>query len=257
MNTRYRYSYSTVFSYSTPVERHSFRLRYLPMVCGWQQPECEHMEIFPFTGFRESTDSQGNRLQWGEIVEPHDSLIIKSEGVVVQTGHYKEYGEPNPIYYNATPLTRADGDMLASYPDVYDIGDIFDAARYIMSRTYEIIRYVPGSTDLRDSAITSWKKGMGVCQDMSHIMIAVCRKLGMASRYVAGIIEGEGQTHAWVEVSDGTVWHPFDPTNNRCPETGYMKISHGRDATDCATVRGNFFSITTEMMKVECKLEKI
>ncbi len=257
MNLRYSYSYSTIFRYFPSVERHSFRLRYLPMACCWQAPECNNLEITPATHLHESIDSQGNSLQWGEIVAPHDSLIIESRGVVAQIDRYREYGIPNPIYYVSTPLTRTDADIMDAYSEVYGYREVFERAAYIMARTHELIEYAPGVTDWRDSALTSWHKKKGVCQDMAQIMIAVCRKIGIAARYVAGLIEGEGQTHAWVEVSDGQVWLPFDPTHNRCPETGYMKISHGRDARDCATVRGHFFCLATETMDIECKLEKI
>lgn len=257
MSQRYRYFYSTAFRYTPPVERHAFRLRYLPMDCCWQRPESESLEISPEVILRESTDSFGNAIQWGEIVEPHDFFIIKSQGVVVQSVPYIENGIPDPIYYITTPLTRADKDMMDAFRGIQDCSEVFATASYIMSRTHELIEYVPGVTDCRDSAMTSWCKRMGVCQDMAHIMIAVCRRYGIASRYVAGIIEGVGETHAWVEVSDGKTWIPFDPTHNRRPEIGYMKIAHGRDAWDCATVRGHFFSLTNETMDVECKLEKI
>lgn len=257
MNIRYRYSYNTTFRYTPPVERHYFRLRYLPMSCGWQQPEISSLEVSPFVKLRNSTDFQGNEMQWGELIPTHACLIINSQGVVVQNGNYEEYGMPHPVYYQSTQLTRVDEDILDAYPELNRCGDVFATATYIMSRTHEIIDYVPGATDWRDSAMTSWHKGQGVCQDMAHIMIGLCRRLKIASRYVVGLIEGEGQTHAWVEVSDGKLWLPFDPTHNRCPETGYMKIAHGRDAFDCATVRGHFFSLTSERMEVECKLEKI
>ncbi len=257
MNIRYRYSYSTVFRYYPPVERHSFRLRYLPMACSWQRPDSVCLELSPVVNIHMSTDSQGNGLQWGEIIEPHDSFTIKSSGIVTQTASYREFGTPAPIYTIATALTGSCEEMMKFYGNPVAGRGVFDTASHIMSRTHELIEYVPGATDWRDSALTSWKKRKGVCQDMAHIMIAVCRKLGIASRYVAGLIEGEGQTHAWVEVSDGCLWLPFDPTHDRRPEQGYMKISHGRDASDCATVRGHFFSLTTESMDVECKLEKI
>lgn len=257
MNIRYRYSYDTVFNYYPPVDRHSFRLRYIPMTCNWQRPEFNSLDISPAANLRESTDSWGNNIQWGEIVPPHDRLVIKSRGVIVQCDYYMEQAISIPIYYVPTALTRVCDEMINAYPDALGRDDILNTADYIMSRTYEAIDYSQGVTDFTDSAITSWQKGMGVCQDMAHIMIAVCRKLGIASRYVAGLIEGEGQTHAWVEVSDGKVWIPFDPTHNRRPKEGYVKLSHGRDAADCASVRGHFFNLSTETMEVECKLEKI
>ncbi|MDO4497959.1 MAG: transglutaminase family protein, partial [Bacteroidales bacterium] len=91
----------------------------------------------------------------------------------------------------------------------------------------------------------------------AHLMIALCRAKGWYARYVNGFILGEGQTHAWVEVSDGNVWVPYDPTLDVIPDWGYVKIAHGRDANDCPTNRGRFLGFTTETMSVSVSLSEL
>ena len=41
---------------------------------------------------------------------------------------------------------------------------------------------------------------MGVCQDQAHVMLAMCRSVGVRARYVSGHLIGQGGTHAWIEV---------------------------------------------------------
>ena len=56
--------------------------------------------------------------------------------------------------------------------------------------------------------------GCGVCQDYSHIMIALCQMSRIPARYVVGMLMGEGLSHAWVEIYDGGAWRGIDPTNH-------------------------------------------
>lgn len=52
-----------------------------------------------------------------------------------------------------------------------------------------------------------------MCQDESHVMIALCRLSGLTARYAAGFLYGEGESHAWVEVLHNGRWYGLDPTN--------------------------------------------
>lgn len=89
---------------------------------------------------------------------------------------------------------------------------------------------VPQVTSLDTPASEIIKTHQGVCQDYAHLMIALCRLHDIPARYVCGFMEGEGETHAWVEVCDGNAWHGFDPTHNEEISCGYVKLAHGRDA---------------------------
>lgn len=82
--------------------------------------------------------------------------------------------------------------------------------------------------------------GCGVCQDYAHILTALCRAAGIAARYAAGMMTGEGASHAWTEVWDGQFWHGLDPTHNCLVDERYIKLSHGRDFMDAAVDRGCF-----------------
>ena len=91
--------------------------------------------------------------------------------------------------------------------------------------------------------------GKGVCQDYAHVMLSLCRVVGVPARYVSGHLVGEGGSHAWVEVvvSDAlargtsrTVAVAFDPTHNRRAGQGYFTVAIGRDYNHVAPTSGTF-----------------
>ena len=80
---------------------------------------------------------------------------------------------------------------------------------------YQHMRYQPGITQPATTAAEALTLGQGVCQDYAHILLALCRAAHIPARYVNGFIEGEGATHAWVEVYlDGLGWIPVEVTGS-------------------------------------------
>jgi transglutaminase-like putative cysteine protease len=108
------------------------------------------------------------------------------------------------------------------------------------------MRFCAGVTRVDTPASEALAGRAGVCQDYSHIMLAICRSLGLPARYVSGFIPGEGYMHAWVEalVADsrtGTMhWEGYDPTHNRRTDAHYLAVAIGRDYADVSPVTGEF-----------------
>ena len=114
--------------------------------------------------------------------------------------------------------------------------------------------YKSGVTRVETTAEQALELGCGVCQDYAHILIALCRALGVPARYVAGIQEGTGETHAWVEIYDNGYWVGIDPTNHKMVDERYLKLSHGRDFADCGINRGLFIGGCTQKQTVEASV---
>jgi transglutaminase-like putative cysteine protease len=99
----------------------------------------------------------------------------------------------------------------------------------------EKIRYVPLSSTFPVSAIEVNARGEGVCRDLAHIGIALCRALCIPARLVVGYLQDlePMDIHAWFEVFVGGQWYTFDTMS---PETdgARIAIAQGRDATDVA-----------------------
>jgi transglutaminase-like putative cysteine protease len=103
--------------------------------------------------------------------------------------------------------------------------------------TYEL-----GPTGVRTTAAEAWSLQRGVCQDMAHVMIAMCRTQGIAARYVSGHLLGEGASHAWVEARDPCTGRTvaYDPTHARQADLRYVTVAVGRDYRDVAPTAGSY-----------------
>jgi len=117
---------------------------------------------------------------------------------------------------------------------------VCQVAEYIRGR-FAYARDVTDATSPIDHLL---EHGKGVCQDFTHLMIAVLRSFGVPARYVSGYIHRENkesQSHAWCEVWLPDVgWIGFDPTNG-CPVGGhFVKTAVGRDFTDVPPNKGTY-----------------
>lgn len=97
------------------------------------------------------------------------------------------------------------------------------------------IRCVKDSSEVQVSAINVNARQWGVCRDLAHMGIALCRSLSIPARMVVGYLHGlqPMDFHAWFEAYVGGRWYSFDATqtgNNRA----YVAIGYGRDAADVA-----------------------
>jgi len=175
---------------------------------------------------------------------------------------------PLMIYREPTPLTflseecRLDleGSIgCQSEKDTADIPseNILEKAWLICHYVYRLMDYVPQVTSLDTPASEIIKSHQGVCQDYAHLMIALCRLHDIPARYVCGFMEGEGETHAWVEVCDGNTWIGFDPTHDVEIHQGYLKLAHGRDAADCPVSRGIYMGNALQSTEVHVLLKEI
>ncbi len=97
------------------------------------------------------------------------------------------------------------------------------------------IRYEPGSSDDPISAVEVNRKQSGVCRDLSHLGIALCRAISIPARLVVGYNYGlePMDMHAWFEAFVGGRWYAFDATQEEMTP-GYVAIGFGRDAADVA-----------------------
>ena len=96
------------------------------------------------------------------------------------------------------------------------------------------IAYVPGASTTRTSALDTLTERVGVCRDMAHVMIALCRAMSIPARYVTGTDFGAEAVrapdfHAYVEVFIGGRWFVFDPSGTGIP-MGFVRIGTGADA---------------------------
>lgn len=162
----------------------------------------------------------------------------------------------DPRWRTPTELTAADAMLTELARDIPAVGLRGAAlAEAVCSRVHAEMTYEHGVTGVGTTAGAAYALRKGVCQDFAHVMLAVTRRLGLASRYVSGQLVGTGGSHAWVEVlvPDGEGHAEvvsLDPTHARLTTLTYLTIAVGRDYRDVAPLSGWYRSPHPGHLKV-------
>lgn len=250
---RLAYRHTALITFSERVTEHAFALRSTPFDGGGQRVLGARTTVIPTCVLGVSLDAFGSRVTAGYIGQRHDLFVYEATGLV-ETAQPAPAERPSPLYLYATRLTECDAGMRlaarALPPDPAQSGWMEALMAVVAGR----LSYSPGSTDCSTTAAEAWRKGAGVCQDYAHVALALCRQRGVPARYVAGLMMGEGATHAWVEVCRQGRWVGFDPTNQNLVDGRYVKIAHGRDFDDCSLSRGSFRGLAEQCSKVSVEV---
>ncbi|MGL4553254.1 MAG: transglutaminase-like domain-containing protein, partial [Gemmataceae bacterium] len=103
--------------------------------------------------------------------------------------------------------------------------------------------------------------GKGVCQDFTHLMLAILRTFGVPARYVSGYIHREGkesQSHAWCEAwLPDQGWVGVDPTNDSLVGEPFVKVAIGRDFSDVPPNKGIYRGPAQESIQVRVETRRL
>jgi transglutaminase-like putative cysteine protease len=245
-----RYRLRQRFSYSYTGRAYDLRHRLVvvpPAVHGDQRLRLGGVEVSsPDAEVIWRGDEDGNRttsVRLAVVPESVDMMV----SVMVERG-----GEPALLSSSVlrddrmlrpTPLTSPD-ERIRSLAREHAVADAEQTADNICSMIPSLVSYGFGATDVNTTAADALAGGMGVCQDQAHLMLAMCRSVGVRARYVSGHLIGQGGTHAWVEalVPDGLGARAiaFDPCHGRRADRRYVTIATGRDYRDVAPTSGSY-----------------
>lgn len=209
---------------------------------------------------RQSLGQFGSRRIYGCIDSPHTDFTIAVSGKV-KTGLeiFEEFCEDpleSAVFRVQSGLTQP-GPAIRAFHDSLDLcGSAYDRAMAIRKAVHEAFSYQPGATSAHESGEYAFARKQGVCQDYAHVMLSLLRMEGIPARYVAGMLLGEGASHAWVEAQCGGYWYGFDPTNDLLVDDGYIRVSCGRDSADCAVIRGTFYGLAAQVQREQVTVEK-
>lgn len=246
-------------NFDREVTNHHFLLRLSPMETERQHTVSYSSRIFPETSMSEEKDGFGNRGYAGVIEGPHDSLSVEAEGVVEicpvnSTGFHPMYRYPSEYTMPDEGIRRFLREAEAVFGKTVSGKE---GILFLMDRLFGRFAYTPGVTSVKTTAAQAFAGGRGVCQDYAHIFISLCRLAGVPARYVAGMLLGEGATHAWTEVWLGKEWIGADPTHNCLVNEDYIKLTHGRDFADSAVDKGWFLGPAFQKQQIYVKVEEI
>lgn len=250
--------YRMKLEFDCPVAEHYYVLRFAPKSDSVQKIMVEHCQVDPAEGSAWQLDGFGNQLFVGNIRREHDHFSYEISGTARVNRKAQEPEKLNPVFRHESPLTKADEPIRNFYEKICPSeDDVSQRAVSMMHSLYENFSYVPGSTGIHTTAAQAWENKRGVCQDYAHVLISLCRLDGIPARYVAGLMLGEGASHAWTEVYADGRWVALDPTNNQLVNDDYIKIAHGRDYADCAVDRGIFRGSALQTQNVYVKVEEL
>lgn len=256
----------TRYRYDAPVRESVMQLIMQPKSEGAQRLQSFQLAARPRATLQAYTDHFGNAVYHFCVPGTHSDLVIEADATVEVS---PQMAPPEWIGTDAwekleAPQVQADNfDMLrqtaltASGPDLEAFvagrglvkgSDPMTAMRRLSRAIYEGFDYVPSITDVDSPIQVALKAHKGVCQDFSHIMLAVARSWGIPARYVSGYLFTKRETgdrsdpdatHAWVEaLMPGVGWVGFDPTNNTMAGERHIRVGIGRDYRDVPPTRG-------------------
>ena len=125
------------------------------------------------------------------------------------------------------------GDLARDIVDGEQLG--YDQVQKISDWIRNSVLYTPGTSAFPLSAIEVNQQSHGVCRDLAHLGIALCRSISIPARMVVGFLYGlePMDLHAWFEAYVGGCWYTFDPTEDDL-RGGRLAVAYGRDAADVA-----------------------
>ncbi len=152
----------------------------------------------------------------------------------------------NDIFLRATQLTTLPRPIDFNFDESISI---FENLQNLNKWIHDEFTFKADVTDIDTDLIHLLDIKQGVCQDFTHLFIAIAKDFGVPSRYVSGYLHqgngyfGDSQMHAWIECHiPGIGWIGFDPTNNLVAAENHIKVAHGKDYTDCPPIKGVVFS---------------
>jgi transglutaminase-like putative cysteine protease len=281
----YSIRHVTTFHYSEPISESVMEARMQPRSEGAQRCLSFSLRSVPKAQVMAYKDYLGNNIHHFDIPGKHQKLSVIAEAVVeVKTSALVREAVSPDVWKALDEQARSEeffdflipSTIAQPTPLLHDLaaelrverrGDPLSLLRELTRAMYDTFAYVPESTRVDspiDDALTDRK---GVCQDYTHIMIALVRELGIPCRYVSGYLfhRGNGSedrsagdaSHAWVEAWLPELgWIGFDPTNNLICDDRHIRVAIGRDYADVPPTRGVFKGAADTKLEVAVKVEQ-
>jgi transglutaminase-like putative cysteine protease len=274
--------HETVVEYAGAARASYNELRMTPLSAPGQVTLNSYVELHPRAAMWQYTDYWGTRVTAFDLQEPHSTLTIRAASTV------ETKAAPNPSsarvksdwaavarhvamgelaeFVTRTDRTTVGEQLEQEVRDRTHGADPHEAADEISAWLHDSVSYVPGATGVHTNAQESWEQKSGVCQDFSHIAIAMLRSIGLPARYVSGYLfptadaepglAVEGQSHAWVQYWAGS-WCGIDATNHTVPGPRHVLVGHGRDYGDVLPHKGIYHGAPDSALTVSVRFTRL
>jgi transglutaminase-like putative cysteine protease len=267
----------TQLAYSADVVESIMDSRLGPRTDAHQRWISFDLRVEPTAAIRRYNDGFGNAAHLITIGRPHRTIDVVTHGEIETTlvdpfqpaagapmalgpGDAVDFLSPSPLIPRVAALVTTAEPFAADAP--------FEAVQQLMHHVHEQLAYRPDVTTVETSVTEVLTHSSGVCQDFAHVLIGLCRAIGIPARYVSGYIlagadpdapkRGAAASHAWVEAFTPTHgWRGFDPTNDLLASEHHVKMAVGRDYHDVPPTRGTFRGVADEELAVEVATKQV
>ncbi|MHB1535072.1 MAG: transglutaminase family protein [Acidimicrobiales bacterium] len=276
MSWKLHIRHATGFRYRGEVTSSYNEARVTPLSTDRQLAVETAVEVTPATRTFRYWDYWGTLVDAFDIHEPHTELSVVGTSVVETSyppepstaagwddlgsgdvgGRFAELLAPTP-YVPALPGAGFEPDRSRSPAHAVEA-----AAGWVRGH----LRYGKGTTDVGTTAADALRIGAGVCQDFTHLTLALLRGMGIPARYVSGYLHPSecaevdtvttGESHAWVEAWTGE-WWGFDPTHQCAVGERHVAVGRGRDYLDVAPLKGVYHGAPAEALTVSVEITRL
>jgi len=204
----------------------------------------EEYKIVPSVPVIEFTDIYGNLCQ--RLIAPPGKFAIYTAAEVMTADHIDQapgapfvevQNLPESVLVYLLPSRYCEADRFSQMAMEITAGERlgYDQVAAITTWVRSTINFESDFSDTQVSAIEVNARKSGVCRDLAHLAIAMCRSLSIPARMVVGYLHElePMDMHAWFEAYIGDRWYSFDATQSEM-RGGYVAIGYGRDAADVA-----------------------
>lgn len=273
-----RIEHETALSYTQPVTDAVIEVRMSPPSTDDQTVSGYRLRVTPQVSTTCYYDGFGNRVDLFNVSAPHTRVEICATSFVRTHRRFTglqlaELPWPSPIEPDV-----ADVDVVEFIRPTSFVNDCPELNEFIaglprehrsfaagiqtlMRAVSDRIQYKKDVTTAQTTLGEALKLGRGVCQDLAHLFIGVCRGLKVPARYVSGYVNqpGELATHAWCQIWGGPElgWVDVDPTRGHFVDEHHVVIAVGRDFGDVAPNRGCWKGLGEESISVRVNVESV
>lgn len=274
----------TRYKYAKPVWDSINDAHLCPVSDELQSCESFELKITPeHSSILRRLDFYTNQVHHFEVMEPHDSLQVVACSQLETWADSRDFSCACPLdllsgldrderYYDFLASSQRVALSPMIQHEAKEIVDGIDDVRLqveaIMRFIYQQFRYAPGSTHVSSNVLQVFTHKRGVCQDFAHVMIALCRSIGIPARYVSGYfyieksVTGSASdntaSHAWVECYLPRIgWVGYDPTHDRRVDSSYIKVAVGRDYVDVRPLAGTYRGGAVAQMEVQVQVKSL
>ena len=279
MTWRLAISHRSGYRYAAPVSSSYNEVRITPLTTPTQLVLESTVEVTPSTRPLRYWDYWGTVVHAFDLHQPHSELLVAGRSLVETSGPSTE--EPDCAWaeldapgttdrfaelLDGTRYVPVGGPFTHPATELRAVASAQMAVHLTMAWVRDALRYESGATTVQTTADEAWQGGAGVCQDFTHLMLAMLRTLGIPARYASGYLHpragaplGEvvvGESHAWVEVWTGD-WWGIDPTIGDRVGERHVLVARGRDYADVPPLKGIYHGGKSESVGVTVELTRL